>query len=142
MAAPIEEQLSGVEGLLYFNSTASSDGTLIITVTFEAGTNIDTAVFNVNNRVRLAEPRLPEEVRRNGCVSCRSARTSCCYLHGADFADGIAHDTLDLSNYASINIVEESEARAGRCRSARIFGARDYSMRDVVDSRTRCRSSV
>lgn len=58
----------GVENLLYFNSTSSSNGTVTITATFEVGTDIDKATFNVNNRVQLATPRLPDEVRRNGVV--------------------------------------------------------------------------
>ena len=64
VAAPIEEQLSGVEGLLYFNSSADSSGTLQIVATFEIGTNVDQATFNVSNRVNIALPRLPEDVRR------------------------------------------------------------------------------
>ena len=63
VAAPIEEQLSGVENLIYFSSTSSSNGTLSITATFEVGTNVDKAVFNVNNRVQIALPRLPDDVR-------------------------------------------------------------------------------
>ena len=68
MAAPIEEQLSGVEGLLYFSSSSSSNGAVTITATFEVGTNVDKATFNINNRVQLALPRLPDEVRRNGVI--------------------------------------------------------------------------
>jgi multidrug efflux pump len=64
VAGPIEEQLSGVEGLLYFNSSTDSSGTLNITATFEIGTNIDQATFNVSNRVNIASPRLPEMVRK------------------------------------------------------------------------------
>src|SRR3954470_15924730 len=68
VAAPIEEQLSGVDNLLYFNSSADSSGTLVITATFEVGTDADQATFNVSNRVNIATPRLPDEVRRNGLV--------------------------------------------------------------------------
>lgn len=66
VAAPIEEQLSGVDDLLYFNSSADSSGQLTITVTFEIGTDIDLATFNISNRVNIALPRLPDEVRRSG----------------------------------------------------------------------------
>ena len=69
VAGPIEEQLSGVENLLYFNSTAQSNGTLTITATFEVGTNIDIATVNVNNRVKIAEPRLPDIVRQYGVTA-------------------------------------------------------------------------
>ena len=68
VAAPIEEQLSGVENLLYFNSSADSSGTLTITATFEVGTDIDQATFNVSNRVNIALPRLPDDDRRTGVV--------------------------------------------------------------------------
>src|SRR5436190_16475879 len=68
VAAPIEEQLSGVEGLSYFNSSSTSDGSLTITVTFDIGVDADTATMNVNNRVQIAQPRLPDEVRRNGII--------------------------------------------------------------------------
>src|SRR5512138_4857 len=61
VAAPIEEQLNGIEGLSYFNSAATSSGTITITATFEVGTDVDTATQNVNNRVKAAEPRLPED---------------------------------------------------------------------------------
>jgi hydrophobe/amphiphile efflux-1 (HAE1) family protein len=126
VAAPIEEQLSGAEGLLYFNSTAASNGTLTLTVTFETGTNIDTAIFNVQNRVRLAEPRLPEEVRRNGILVQK--RTNELLLFTALISPDGVHDTLALSNYATINIVEEIKRIPG-VADLTIFGARDYSMR-------------
>ena len=73
VAAPIEAQLSGVEDLLYFSSTNSSNGTTTITATFEVGTDVDKATFNVNNRVQLATPRLPDEVRRNGVVVTKTS---------------------------------------------------------------------
>src|SRR5215210_6748490 len=63
VAAPIEEQLSGIEGLLYYNSTSSSNGQLTITLTFEVGTNVDSAVITTNNRVQTSLPRLPDDVR-------------------------------------------------------------------------------
>ena len=66
VAAPIEEQINGVEGMLYMTSIATSAGVVTTNVTFEVGTDVDLAANNVANRVRLAEPRLPEEVRRNG----------------------------------------------------------------------------
>src|SRR6195256_1123843 len=68
VAAPIEEQLSGVENMVYFGSTAAADGSVAITATFEVGTDVDKAVFQLNNRVQLALPRLPDEVRRNGVI--------------------------------------------------------------------------
>jgi multidrug efflux pump len=74
VAAPIEEQLSGVEGMLYFNSTSASNGQTVITATFDVGTDTDKATFNVNNRVQLATPRLPDEVRRNGVTVAKRSQ--------------------------------------------------------------------
>ena len=126
VAAPIEEQLSGVEGLMYFNSTSSSNGAMTITATFEVGINVDTAVFNVNNRVQLAEPRLPEEVRRNGVLVQK--RTSDLLMFAALISPDNTADSLALSNYASINMVDELKRVPG-VADLTVFGARDYSMR-------------
>jgi hydrophobe/amphiphile efflux-1 (HAE1) family protein len=126
VAAPIEEQLSGVEGLLYFNSTASSNGSVSIVVTFEVGTNVDTAIFNVNNRVQLAEPRLPEEVRRNGVQVQK--RTNDLLIFASLISPDDTFNTLELSNYASINVVDELKRVPG-VADVNVFGARDYSMR-------------
>src|SRR3990167_4610590 len=68
VAAPIEEQLSGVENMIYFSSSAAADGTVAITATYEVGTDVDKATFQLNSRVQLALPRLPEEVRLNGFI--------------------------------------------------------------------------
>ncbi len=126
VAAPIEEQLSGVEKLSYFSSTASSTGTLSITVTFEPGTNVDQAVFNVNNRVQIALPRLPDEVRRNGVI-VQKRSFDILNVVGLVSPDQ-SRDTLFLSNYASINIVDELKRLPGLA-DVTVFGARDYSMR-------------
>ena len=80
VAAPIEEQLSGVDNLLYFNSSADSSGTLVITATFEIGTNVDQATFNVSNRVNIATPRLPDEVRRNGLIVQKKSNDACAFV--------------------------------------------------------------
>lgn len=126
VAAPIEEQLSGVEGLLYFNSVADSSGTLTITATFEIGTNIDQATFNVSNRVNIATPRLPEEVRRNGLVVQKIS--SDFLLVSFLTSKNPAHDRLFISNYATLNILDEIKRIQG-VGSAQIFGGQDYAMR-------------
>jgi len=126
VAAPIEEQLSGVEKLSYFSSTSSSTGALQITVTFEPGTNVDQSVFNVNNRVQIALPRLPDEVRRNGVIVQK--RSFDILLVVSLVSPGNKRDTLFLSNFASLNIVDELKRLPGLA-DVTIFGARDYSMR-------------
>lgn len=126
VAAPIEEQLSGVENLLYFQSNSSSNGQTTITATFEVGTDIDKATFNINNRVQLATPRLPDEVRRNGVVVAK--RSMNFLLVVALNSPKGSYDSLYLSNYATQNVVDEIKRVPG-AGDVQIFGARDYSMR-------------
>ena len=126
VAAPVEEQLSCIENLLYFNSTSSSDGSVAITATFEVGTDIDKATFNVNNRVQLATPRLPEEVRRNGVVVAK--RSANFLLMAALVSPKKTHDDLFLSNYATLSILDELKRIPGTAEVS-LFGARDYAMR-------------
>ena len=126
VAAPIEEELSGIENLLYFSSSADSSGTLTITATFEVGTNIDQATFNVSNRVNIALPRLPDEVRRTGLVVQK--RSNDILIVVMLVSDKAKHDTLYLSNYATLNVVDELKRIKG-VGDATIFGGQDYSMR-------------
>ena len=126
VAAPIEEQLSGVEKLSYFNSSASSTGAVSITATFEPGTNVDNAVFNVNNRVQLAVPRLPDEVRRNGVIVQK--RSTDILLVVSLISPKSRFTTLFLSNFATLNVVDELKRVPG-ISDVTVFGARDYSMR-------------
>jgi len=126
VAGPIEEQLNGVEGLLYFNSQSASNGTLQTTVTFESGTDADQAAINVNNRIQAALPRLPEEVRRQGVTVTK--RSNDLLMVVALRSPKQTRDTLFLSNYARINVVDEIKRIPG-VGDATVVGARDYSMR-------------
>ncbi len=126
VAAPIEEQLSGVEGLLYFNSSSASNGQMTITATFEVGTDVDKATFNVNNRVQRATPRLPDEVRRNGVQVAKQSNNFLLVI--AVNSPDLSRDTLFLSNWATQNIVDDLKRVPGTA-DVFIFGARDYSMR-------------
>jgi multidrug efflux pump len=105
VAAPIEEQLSGVDNLLYFNSSADSSGTLVITATFEIGTNVDQATFNVSNRVNIATPRLPDEVRRNGLIVQKKSNDILLVVMLT--SKNKEHNRLFLSNYATLNVMDE-----------------------------------
>ena len=139
VAAPIEEQLSGLERLSYFSSTASSTGALSITITFEPGSNVDQAVFNVNNRVNIALPRLPDEVRRNGIIV---QKRSFDILNVVTLSSPKGtRDTLFLSNYASINLVDELKRLPGLA-DVTVFGARDYSMRVWLNTEKMARLGV
>jgi hydrophobe/amphiphile efflux-1 (HAE1) family protein len=126
VAAPIEEQLSGVEGLLYYQSTSSSNGTLTITCTFEVGTDVNNATIQVNNRVQIALPRLPDDVRRTGVVVQK--RSLDILLFVAVTSADPRYDTLYLSNFMTINALDVLKRVPG-VADATIFGARDYSMR-------------
>jgi multidrug efflux pump len=126
VAAPIEEQLSGVDDLLYFNSSADSSGTLTITATFDVGTDADQATFNVSNRVNIATPRLPDEVRRNGLIVQKKSNDILLVVMLT--SKNPEHTRLYLSNYATLNVLDELKRVKG-VGDALIFGGQDYSMR-------------
>jgi len=126
VAAPIEEQLSGVEGLIYYDSSSASNGSLTITATFEVGTDVNNAVIQVNNRVQIALPRLPDDVRRSGVVVQKRSRDI--LLAVAVKSSDPRYDTLFLSNYITVNVLDVLKRLPG-VADAYIFGARDYSMR-------------
>ncbi len=126
VAAPIEDQINGSDNLLYFSSTSSSNGLLTITVTYEPGTDPDQCVIDLTNRVRIAELRLPEEARRLG-VTVRKQSNDILMAISVTSKDG-SRDSVFLSNYSSVNIVEEIKRIPGVGDSG-IFGARDYAMR-------------
>jgi len=126
VAAPIEEQLNGVEGMSYFESSSSANGSVVITATFAVGADVDQATVNVNNRVKAAEPRLPEEVRRNG-VLVQKRSNDFLQVIGMEARDA-RYDTLFLSNYASLNIADELKRLPG-VGDVVVFGAQDYAMR-------------
>jgi len=126
VAAPIEEQLSGIENLMYFSSSASSNGSLTITASFEVGTNVDMATVNVNNRVKIAEPRLPDVVRQFG-VTVQKRSNDILMVTTLTSPDS-SRTPLFLSNYALINVLDDLKRIPG-VGDAQIFGALDYSIR-------------
>jgi multidrug efflux pump len=125
VAAPIEEQLSGVENMIYFSSTAAADGSVTITATFEVGTDVDKAVFQVNNRVQLALPRLAEEVRRTG-VTVQKRSNDILLVIGLQSPKG-SRTTTFLANHAQVNLVDELKRIPG-VGDVTLFGS-GYSMR-------------
>ncbi|MBY0504499.1 MAG: multidrug efflux RND transporter permease subunit [Bryobacteraceae bacterium] len=126
VASPIEQQLNGVERMLYFDSKSTNDGRLNITVTFEVGTDLDIAAVQVQNRIALAEPQLPEEVRRQG-ISVRKQSTSLLLVLAVESPDG-AYDELFLSNYTKIN-VRDRLSRIRGVGDVQLPGEREYGMR-------------
>ena len=131
VAQPLEEQINGVEGMIYLASTSGNDGTLNMQVTFAVGSDADIAQVNVQNRVALAQPRLPEEVVRQG-ISVRKQSTNLLLVINLT-SPGETHDSLYLSNYATINLLD-ALSRVPGVGQATIFGARDYSMRMWLDA--------
>lgn len=130
VATPLEQEINGVEKMLYMSSQATGDGNLTLTVTFALGTDLDIAQVLVQNRVSAAEPRLPEEVRRIG-VSVRKNSPDMLMVIHLNSPDG-SRDQLYMSNYATLQI-RDVLARLDGVGDVRIFGARDYSMRVWLD---------
>ncbi|WP_431131822.1 efflux RND transporter permease subunit [Variovorax paradoxus] len=130
VATPLEEQINGVEGMLYMGSQATTDGVLTLTVTFRLGTDPDKAQQLVQNRVSQAEPRLPEEVRRLGITTVKSAPDLTMVVHLVSPND--RYDINYLRNYAVLN-VKDPLARIEGVGQVQIFGGGDYSMRVWLD---------
>ncbi|MBN1942134.1 MAG: multidrug efflux RND transporter permease subunit [Phycisphaerae bacterium] len=130
VAVPIEEQVNGVEGMEYMSSTCSADGSYSLTVTFEVGTDLDMAQVLVQNRVTLATPKLPDEVKQQG-VSTEKKSTNFVMLINL-FSKNNEFDDLFLSNYATINI-RDVLSRVPGVGDVQVLGAGDYSMRLWLD---------
>jgi hydrophobe/amphiphile efflux-1 (HAE1) family protein len=130
VAAPLEQEINGVDNLLYLSSQSTGDGRLVITATFKLGTNLDQAQVLVQNRVALAEPRLPEEVRRQGVVT---RKTSPDFLLVANLiSPDKSLDRSYISNYA-LSQMRDKLSRIDGVGEVRLFGARDYAMRIWID---------
>ena len=130
VAAPIEEQINGVENMLYMSSQATTDGMLNVTVTFKIGTDPDLAETQVQNRVQRALPRLPPEVRQIGVVTQKQSPnlTMVVHLLSADSR----YDELYLRNYAVLNIRDKLRRIEGM-GEVLVFGGGDYAMRVWLD---------
>jgi hydrophobe/amphiphile efflux-1 (HAE1) family protein len=130
VAAPLEQEIVGVEDMLYMSSQATLDGSLALTVTFRIGTDIDRAQVQVQNRVAQALPRLPDEVRAIGVSTLKSSPAFLMVVHLTS-PDG-RYDALYLRNYATLNI-RDTLARLNGVGDVRVFGAGDYAMRVWLD---------
>ncbi len=127
---PIEQQINGVEGMTYMTSISGNDGSSTITVTFDVGYDLNIAAVDVQNRVNIALPQVPEDVRRYG-VTTQKQSTNFILIVNLFSPDG-RYDDLFLSNYASINIVDVLKRIHG-VGNVQIFGERKYSMRFWLD---------
>src|SRR5438874_4377395 len=126
VASPLENAINGVPDMIYMSSSSQANGTVQIQVTFDIGTNVDIAAVNVNKRVKQVEPRLPEEVRRQGVTV---ERGSSAFLQVLAFysPEGKFND-LFTSNYVTLNVLDELKRLPGTT-NVQIFGAKDYAMR-------------
>jgi multidrug efflux pump len=126
VAAPLEQQVNGVERMIYMRSTSTGSGTMRLTISFEIGTDPDQNAINVNNRVQRALPLLPAEVTRQGLV-VQKRSSSILEILAMSAPDG-RYDTIFISNYALVNVLDELRRLPG-VGDASLFGASDYSMR-------------
>ena len=130
VAAPLEQEINGVEGMLYMSSQASGNGALTLTVTFEPGVDADMAQVQVQNRVSRAASRLPQEVQRIGITTQKASPDILMVVHL--LSPGKRYDPLYLSNYATLRIRDEL-ARIAGVGDVLVFGAGDYSLRIWLD---------
>src|SRR5712672_714910 len=130
VVAPIEEQINGVENMLYVSSNATADGRFTIAVTFDLGTNLDIAQVQVQNRLSIAQPRLPADVRNIGVTVVKSSPDLMMVVHL--YSPDKSRDTLFISNFATLEI-KDSLTRIDGVGSITAFGSRDYSMRIWLD---------
>ncbi|MBN9542874.1 MAG: multidrug efflux RND transporter permease subunit, partial [Alphaproteobacteria bacterium] len=126
VAAPLEQQINGAKGMLYMQSTASNDGQLNISVTFEVGTDVDDATIDVSNRVQAAQAKMPEDVKKNG-ITVRK-RSSAILQVISMYSPSNSYDPVYISNYTLLNIIDELKRLQG-VGDASLFGSKDYSMR-------------
>jgi hydrophobe/amphiphile efflux-1 (HAE1) family protein len=130
VAAPIEQEINGVDGMIYMASQSTSDGNLSVTVTFDVGTDIDKAQVLVQNRVSAAERRLPDEVRRNGLTVRKRSPDLLLAIHLV--SPDKTYDQVYISNYGLLN-VRDKLMRLYGVADVNLFGVREYSMRVWLD---------
>lgn len=129
VASPIEQEVNGVEGMIYMSSTSASDGTYTLTITFDIGTDLDMASVLVQNRVAIAESKLPSEVRQQGITTKKQSTQILQFI--ALYSDDPAYNSLILSNDALD--IKDRLSRVAGVGDVQVFGAGDYSMRVWLD---------
>jgi hydrophobe/amphiphile efflux-1 (HAE1) family protein len=130
VVTPLEQQINGVENMLYVTSNSTGDGRFTIAVTFELGTNLDIAQVQVQNRVAIAQPRLPSDVRNIGVTVAKASPDLMMVVHL--YSPDRSRDTLFISNYANVRVIDVLN-RINGVGSILVFGGRDYSMRVWLD---------
>jgi len=130
VATPIEQEINGIENMLYMSSYSTSDGNMSLTITFKLGTNLDTANVLVQNRVSVAQPRLPVEVRNLGVTTRKSSPDLMMVVHM--LSPDESYDQLYISNYALLR-VRDQLLRLDGVGDITVFGVREYSLRIWLD---------
>src|SRR5436189_2035796 len=130
VVTPLEQQINGVENMLYVTSNSTGDGRFSIAVTFELGTNLDIAQVQVQNRVAIAQPRLPADVRNIGVTVSKASPDLMMVVHL--YSPDKSRNSLFISNYATLEITDPL-TRVDGVGSITVFGSRDYSMRIWLD---------
>jgi hydrophobe/amphiphile efflux-1 (HAE1) family protein len=130
VVTPIEQQINGVENMIYIASNSTADGRFSIAVSFELGTNLDIAQVQVQNRVAIANPRLPADVRNIGVTVQKASPDLMMVVHL--YSPDKSRDTLFISNYATLEVTD-AVTRVDGVGSITVFGARDYAMRVWLD---------
>ena len=130
VVTPLEQQINGVENMLYMSSNSTADGRFSIQVTFDLGTNLDIAQVQVQNRVAIAQPRLPSDVRNIGVTVSKSSPDLMMVVHL--YSPDKSRNSLFISNYATLEITDPL-TRVDGVGSITVFGSRDYSMRVWLD---------
>ncbi len=131
IGVPIEEQVNGVDGMMYMSSSSGSDGSYSLTITFETGTDLDMATVKVQNRISMAEASLPSSVKQQG-VTVMSRSSNIIMFVALESDNPKLYDALYLTNYAKLNIVDEL-SRVDGVGQVGAFGAGEYSMRIWLD---------
>lgn len=130
VATPLEQEINGIENMLYIESQSTDDGNLIISITFELGTDLDIAQVQVQNRVARAEPRLPQQTRQIGITTLKNSPDMLMVIHLLSPDD--SYDQLYISNYAVLNIRDQI-SRINGVGNIRVFGGSEYAMRIWVN---------
>src|SRR5580700_10123347 len=130
VVAPLEQQINGVENMIYLTSNSTGDGRFFIDVSFDLGTNLDIAQVQVQNRVAIAQPRIPADVRNIGVTTVKSSPDLMTVVHL--YSPDQSRDPLFISNYATVEVTDQLNRIYG-VGAITVFGARDYSMRVWLD---------
>ncbi len=130
VAAPIEAEVNGVDDMIYMQSKSSDDGSMNLTITFELGTDIDMATVLVQNRVAIAQPKLPEETKRQGVTTKKKSSNMVLMVNLISSLP--EHDEIYISNYINLNIKDQL-GRISGVANVQVMGAKDYGMRIWLD---------